>query len=504
MTEATLADYSPDIGDERTYYVKVDRTSDGSDTTLVEYLRLGAPSEEADWDSTTLMETHAIESFNEDDILTNLDNDIGIAGTFEYTSGDAFELVEGDSFRRVHGDDYVVVGAQHMIYTDAAIVSGFSKGVLSGTIDYTMSRATEFSSALAASLSFNGGVQYDANATLALGSTTGLSADINFGAGVEVSHALKAEISANGGFENATSGLNHSEKPVYFGEKSLTLGLDDDALRTQWKVLFGSLATLMQLADLTFSANGAAAAIGIERFSRKPRAVDAHVDIAQITATTQGTLALIASLFAFFAGRIQSKKADALSGNIGAKPYARIEKPDIVGGGNKITLDTGEGASIVMEKDKITLKAAEVEVDTTAAGNARGIAIKSGDSMELRSAGTMDIISGAATLLESKGGDLTIDAGAKNVSSTAAKWKQTGKFEAGETTLGKTTLGATTATSIQLNGKPVATQELVVNSNKNLTQEIKDAKLDVHNEAMGWALELVQLFTDGPPSIPGT
>ena len=84
MADATFSDYSPDIGTNTTYYVLVPRTDDEGDT-LAEYFRLGAPSEVAEWDATTLMEAHAVGRYNPDKVFSDLPNDYhpGEAGTLD-------------------------------------------------------------------------------------------------------------------------------------------------------------------------------------------------------------------------------------------------------------------------------------------------------------------------------------------------------------------------------------------------------------------------------------
>lgn len=497
MADPTLTDYSPDIGDNTTYYVLVPRTDDEGDT-LAEYLRLGAASDDADWSTSTTMEEHAVERFNSASILTQLDDEVGADGTLVYTSGDALDVVEGNSYRRVLGTEYGVYGKLHQIYEDVGIASGYTEGILGHGIDYTMSRATQFTASLAADLNFTGGFQYDATMTAALSSTTGVGMNLNLGSAVEVTHALKAEFDAKGGFDYPSSGLNHSEKPVYFGEESITMGLDDDPIRGFVKNALGTLAGLMQATDIAYNANGTIAAASIELFNRRPTAIEDHVDAGQIIAVTQGTLALIASIVCLMAGRIQSKKAKALALNIDGKPFVRVEKG---GGGtpNKITLDSGAGAKILLEGDKITLDAAEVQIGTNAAANARKIKIASGAELDLQSGGNMGIVSGGTTTLTSTNGDVTINAGAKNIKSTAAKWKQTGEFEAG-----KTKLGDVTATSIKLNGVPVATTANVTAVQQSLKNDIQTGDLAAIAQAKAWAAELAELVGGGVPSIPGT
>lgn len=448
-------------GPVRHYFVKVDRSkpppaapTDGSLAPLgeppqVDYVRLGSPSDIAQFKPNTPLEKHAVEALLNAESFGELEHEIGGAGTFGFTTGDHTDMVVGNSFARVAGEAYRIYGEKHEIIDEANVISGAADGLFGGFgLEYKVAHAAEFSATAAAKMEFTSGFEYASKLAASIESTTGIGLGLSLGGEVEVAHAVKAEFNATGEYSSPSSGLSHSEKPVFFGEDSITLGVDDDPLHGTLKKLLKGLAVGLQVTDLAYTANGVATVARLDDFKQNPDEVQGHVDAAQIISLAQTALALTAGVVCAIAGRIQKQKADALAGNIGGKPYFRIEKPGAPAP-NKITLDTGGGAMIELEGDTVTIRATTINIETNVVGSYGPINLRAGTNLDMFGADSILMSTQQVATVQAMQG-IDLNAGTADITSTGAKWTHTGQFEAGQTTL-----GATTATSLNVTGAPV-------------------------------------------------
>lgn len=468
----------------KNFYVKVNRTED-SGSTLIDYLRLGGPSDDAMYDRKTTIEDHAIDGMTGDGAMDDTLSNMGAAGKFAYTPGSNTAYVAGDSFERVKGDVYKTFGPYHEVIlssddSDDDEDDGKSKKSkkiykISGTksltpLDfgygtyYELKQGADYYLKTCLSLNYESSLKYECKLTGSIAASLSVKFDLSVGTSLKDIKAkfsclgFSAQIDGKGNFKSSNS-LNVSSKVQTLAKEKIVLSLSDSISQTTWESgIWKTLLALAQTANAAYVAMNIAVTVNFQDYQDSPSKLKPWLTGMQIIAVAQGAIGLVFAAAAAIHDKWFNDQVDNIKSNVGnpvyGKPFIQI-LPDDSG---TIELNTGQGASLVLKGSKAYINADGIELQTgTPSTNiANGIVLYSGDDQIQAFSGVGGAYFGSTGgSTQMTGTSMTLTAyNNGSITSNASKWTHNGELEAG-----KTTLGDVTATSVASTGGilPIAT-----------------------------------------------
>lgn len=478
----------PSGGDERYFSLRLDRTTD-ADTPLVDYLRIGNPSSDAMYDQMTTIEDHAIDVMTGDEAMDSSLDNLGTAGEFSYTPGSRTRYVGGDDFERVAGNAWKVYGSYHEVVIaqdDAGDSSDDSSsspskkfinkitGTKSLTI-YDKGIGTYYEVKYGGSYYYKGdlsciyedNLKYECKISGALTSSLSIKFDLSVGTSLKDIKAkfsvlgYSAMIDGNGNYMSSKS-LNVSSKISQMAKEKIVLGLSDTISDTMWvQGIWKTLLALAQVTNALYVATNIAAQVNPEQYEDKPENLGTPLTVIQTAAIAQGVIGMIFAAAALVHDLWYKNQVDDIKSQVGAVGYS---KPFIQIKDNTIELNSGDGASIVLDGKTIYLNADGIELAT---GVSSGT-VNDGITLYTNNGGiSMNADHSSGALLTSPQGKTTVSGTELELTAfntgeigSNGTWTHNGSFSAGTTTVGDLT-----ATSVTANGIPLAPAAPVINAN---------------------------------------